>query len=90
MVGLFQSMDDCSQISLNMRPDLFGFGTLKVFANSHCSVKVEHRFSLRRKDFQTVQYRFRLVIFTLNQIFTSLVIFSRYLRWAKQGIVNSA
>merc|ERR1711997_370435 len=75
-------------MSLNMRPDLLGFCTLEIFADAHGTVKFQNGFGLGGKDFQTVQDRLRFVIFALNQVFTSDIIFTCYLGWAEQGVVN--
>ena len=66
---------EAPQIFLNVGPDLFAFGALEISKDSFLPVEVEHRSRGGLEHLQSIPHRLRLVVFPLNKILTSLVVF---------------
>ena len=83
-------VNDGLQVSLNMRPDLFRFCALEVFADSHRPVKFQDRLGLSRENFQSVQHRLGFIVLSLDQVLTRDIVFARYFGRLERKVINPA
>ena len=72
MTGL--TLEDRFEITVNMWPDLLAFSPVKVLADVHLPVELQHGLRVGPEDLQPVPDRLRLVVLPLDQRLPGLVI----------------
>merc|ERR1719193_829848 len=63
---------------------------MKILQYPHLSVELQHRLCARLEHLQPVPDRLRLVVLPLDQILSSLVIFTLNLGWVEDEVVHPA
>ena len=67
-------LEDSFEISLDMRPDLLALRAVEVLADVHLPVELQHGLRVGLEHLQSVPHRLRLVVLSLHQRLSGLVV----------------
>ena len=67
-------LEDSLEIGLHMRPDLLALRPVEVLADVHLPVELQHGLRVGLEHLQSVPHRLRLVVLSLHQRLSGLVV----------------